>query len=78
MITRAGPQDVELVLAMSAEFNEIDGHPHDESRVRAALAPLLRGDELGLVYLVGVPPVGYAVVTWGYSIESVGPGCPGR
>jgi GNAT superfamily N-acetyltransferase len=72
MITRARSQDLPLILAMSAEFNEIDGHAHDESRVRAALAPLLRGDDLGVVFLVGEPPVGYAVVTWGYSIESGG------
>jgi GNAT superfamily N-acetyltransferase len=72
MITRARSQDLPLVLAMSAEFNEIDGHSYDESRVRASLAPLLRDDDLGVVYLVGEPPVGYAVVTWGYSIESGG------
>ncbi len=40
--------------------------------MRAALHPLLRDDELGLVYVFGEPPTGYAVVTWGYSIESGG------
>ena len=72
MITRARSEDLALLLEMSAEFNEIDGHPHEESRVRAALSPLLQDDDLGVIYLLGEPPVGYAVVTWGYSIESGG------
>jgi len=72
MIRRARLEDLDALAALSAEFNEIDGHPHDDARVRAALIPLLRDDELGVVYLFGEPPNGYAVVTWGYSIESGG------
>lgn len=71
-VSLAGPGDVELLLAMAAEFNQIDGHPHDDARVRAALLPLLVDDHLGIVYLLGEPAIGYAVVTWGYSIESGG------
>ena len=72
MISRAGLEDLEALASLSSEFNEIDGHPHDERKVRAALIPLLRDDSLGVVYLFGEPPDGYAVVTWGYSIESGG------
>ena len=72
MIRRARLEDLDVLAALSAEFNEIDGHAHDDTRVRAALAPLLRDDELGVVYLFGEPASGYAVVTWGYSIESGG------
>ena len=72
MIRRARLDDLDQVVSLSAEFNEIDGHVHDDARVRAALDPLLRDDELGLVYVFGEPPTGYAVVTWGYSIESGG------
>jgi GNAT superfamily N-acetyltransferase len=72
MIRRARLDDLDQVVSLSAEFNEIDGHAHDDARVRAALHPLLRDDELGLVYVFGEPPTGYAVVTWGYSIESGG------
>ena len=72
MISRAQPDDLDLLATLSAEFNEVDGHTHDESRVRAALSPLLTDDLLGVVYLLGQPPEGYAVVTWGYSIESGG------
>lgn len=72
MIRRAGLGDLDVLATLSAEFNEIDGHPHDDARVRAALAPLLVDDALGVVYLFGEPASGYAVVTWGYSIESGG------
>ena len=72
MIARAGPEDLRLLVELSAEFNEIDGHVHNDNRVRSALIPLLRDDALGIVYLLGEPPAGYAVVTWGYSIESGG------
>ena len=72
MIRRAGLEDLELLAALSAEFNEIDGHSHDDARVRTALTPLLVDDALGVVYLFGEPASGYAVVTWGYSIESGG------
>jgi GNAT superfamily N-acetyltransferase len=72
MIRRARLNDLDLLAGLSAEFNEVDGHAHDDARVRAALTPLLRHDDLGIVYLFGEPPNGYAVVTWGYSIESGG------
>jgi GNAT superfamily N-acetyltransferase len=72
MITRAQPHDLEVLVALASEFNQIDGHRHDESRVRAALSPLLQDDALGIVYLLGESHDGYAVVTWGYSIESGG------
>ena len=72
MIRRGRLEDLDVLAALSAEFNEIDGHAHDDTRVRAALTPLLRDDELGVVYLFGEPASGYAVVTWGYSIESGG------
>ena len=72
MIARARPEDLGLLLELSAEFNEIDGHVHNDDRVRSGLIPLLRDDGLGVVYLLGEPPAGYAVVTWGYSIESGG------
>jgi GNAT superfamily N-acetyltransferase len=72
MITRAGVDDLELVAQLSAEFNHIDGHDHDDAKVRTALIPLLESDDLGVVYLIGGPHAGYAVVTWGYSIESGG------
>lgn len=53
----------------------MDGHPFDPEMVGRALRPLLAADELGVVWLImdeGGGPAGYAVVTWGYSLESGG------
>ena len=52
----------------------LDGHAFDAARVEPALRPLLDGDELGVVHLVEEEgwALGYAVVTWGYSLESGG------
>jgi ribosomal protein S18 acetylase RimI-like enzyme len=63
--------DLDLLLILSAEFNEIDRHPYNPDRVRRAMVPLLRSDDLGVVYVLG-DGLGYALVTWGYSIESGG------
>jgi GNAT superfamily N-acetyltransferase len=74
MFRLATPDDVESVTALVAEFCEIDDHEFDADRVQRALRPLLAGDAFGVVWLVvdGNAPVGYAVVTWGYAIESGG------
>ncbi len=72
MIRPARFEDLDLLAALSAEFNKVDGHSHDDTRVRASLTPLLLDDTLGVVYVFGQPANGYAVVTWGYSIESGG------
>jgi len=75
-IARAGTDDLPDLLPLIAAFCEIDRHPYDEATVTAALGPLLADDQLGQVWLVraepGAAPVGYAVVTWGYSLESGG------
>jgi len=70
-IRRANLADLEVLLVLSAEFNEIDRHTHDPVRVRKAIEPLLTSDDLGVVYIFG-DDLGYALVTWGYSIESGG------
>jgi ribosomal protein S18 acetylase RimI-like enzyme len=60
---------------MIREFYELDVHDYDEQRVVSALDPLLRHDLVGQVWLVddGTGAVtGYAIVTWGYSLESGG------
>lgn len=75
-ITRAAPEDLPALLPLVAAFCELDRHPFEEDRVVRALVPLLADDSFGQVWLVGDPaggaPVGYAVVTWGYSLESGG------
>ncbi len=71
-LRRAIATDLPLLLQFIAEFCEVDRHDYDEERIRPALDPLLRGDEHGLVWIIGDPPQGYAVITWGYSLESGG------
>jgi len=66
--------------ALMREFYEIDQHEWHEGAVCTALAPLLADDQVGQVHLVapnglGSVVVGYAIITWGYSIESGGREC---
>jgi ribosomal protein S18 acetylase RimI-like enzyme len=75
-VYRAGPDDLAALLPLVHEFCVADRHEFDEERVTRALRPLLAGDEHGQVWLAGAGngagPAGYAVVTWGWSLESGG------
>jgi GNAT superfamily N-acetyltransferase len=74
-LRRAEPADLDVLLPLIAEFYEVDHHAFDESVLRAALAPLLTGDALGQLWLIladSGDAAGYAVLTWGYSLESGG------
>jgi hypothetical protein len=44
--------DVDLLLRMMREYYAFDHHPFDPEKARAALTSLLRGAELGRVWLV--------------------------
>ncbi len=76
LIRRAAPDDTETVVELVAEFCAIDGHPFDPDMVRRALGPLVdEGPEApGLILLATRDLIadGYAVLTWGYSLESGG------
>ncbi|MPY95012.1 MAG: GNAT family N-acetyltransferase [Acidimicrobiia bacterium] len=77
MLRRAVPEDLDALVRLVEEFYEVDRYPFDEALVRGALLGLLEGDEHGVAWLVVGPgcadeALGYAVVTWGYSIESGG------
>jgi GNAT superfamily N-acetyltransferase len=75
-VRRAAPSDLDALLPLVAEFCAIDGHEYEPDRVVRALEPLLVGDDLGHVWVLdggsGQPPAGYAVVTWGHSLEAGG------
>ncbi|GAA3851870.1 hypothetical protein GCM10022243_16960 [Saccharothrix violaceirubra] len=69
MIRRASNDDLSTLLPLVREFYAIDGHDYDEPVVTAALGPLLADDRHGQVWLFDR---GYAVLTWGWSLESGG------
>ena len=71
VVRRAGPADLDRVVAMNRTFCELDQHPFDEHRVRTAFAPLLANDTHGVVWVTDRPE-SYAVLTWGWSIEAGG------
>ncbi|MBB5960016.1 GNAT superfamily N-acetyltransferase [Saccharothrix tamanrassetensis] len=58
-----------MILPLVREFYAVDGHDYDEARLTSAFGPLLADDRYGQVWLFDT---GYAVVTWGYSLESGG------
>lgn len=70
-IRRADVADLATLTELHRQFCEIDGHSFDESRAATALTPLLHDDRHGIV-LITNGPAGYAVLTWGWSIEAGG------
>ena len=73
LLRPAGPRDLDTLLALIREFYLEDGHPYDERKLTSALGPLLENEQYGIVWLIDEPPAGYAIVIWGYSLESGGP-----
>jgi len=76
VIVRAGPDDLELLIALNAEYCAADGHVFDPETAANGFTPLLADDRHGAVWLVhciggGSPDVvdGYAVVAWSWSVE---------
>jgi GNAT superfamily N-acetyltransferase len=75
VIARARVADEAVLLPLIREFYEVDRHPFERERVLAGLRPLLADDRHGQVWLIREPGAevgGYAVVTWGWSLESGG------
>jgi ribosomal protein S18 acetylase RimI-like enzyme len=73
-IRRAVNTDLERLIGLHEQFCAVDGHEFDERRARAAFGPLLADDDRGVVWLAETPAatLGYAVLTWGWSIEAGG------
>lgn len=67
----AGPDDLAALEPMVAAYHAEDGIPSDPDHRTAAIAPLLDGSPHGCVYIIGPrrAPVGYLVVTFGWSVE---------
>lgn len=67
----AGDADVDTILAFMRPFYEHDKVPFDEALARRALARIVRDRALGRVWVIcdGADPIGYVVLTLGYSLE---------
>jgi GNAT superfamily N-acetyltransferase len=73
-IRHAVREDLDGLVGLCERFYEIDRQDFDEDRVRSALTSLLDSPDRGFVLVTGGvgSPTGYAIVTWGFAIESGG------
>jgi GNAT superfamily N-acetyltransferase len=70
----ATSEDYQDLIPLIKEFCEIDNHEFDDTRIKKSLVPLLKDAVLGRVIILEVEGElkGYAVLTWGWSLESGG------
>ncbi|MBE9638088.1 GNAT family N-acetyltransferase [Salipiger mangrovisoli] len=70
----AGADDLERLLPMVVSLQAERQQQPDEALITAALTPLLEGAPQGAAWLIGPrkAPVGYVVVSFGWSLESGG------
>jgi GNAT superfamily N-acetyltransferase len=70
----AAEADADTLLAMMREYYAYDGHAYDATRARLALLDFLREPSFGRAWLIcdRNTPVGYIVLTFGYSLEYLG------
>ena len=65
--------DLDVLMTMMEDFNRFEGIAWTREAGEAPLRRLLADDSLGFVALArdeaGAPPLGYAVVTFGYDLE---------
>ena len=74
MIRQAVPADLEALLGLLASFSEEAGTNFGREHLLAGLEPMLNNQDLGLVFVSEIDSVlvGYAVIGWGWGIESGG------
>ena len=74
MIRQAVPADLEALLRLLTSFSEEAGTNFGREHLLAGLQPLLSDQDLGLVFVAEIDSVlvGYAVIGWGWGIESGG------
>ena len=73
-LTAIAPTDLSLLEQLVRAYYLEDGHAFHENRQLPALAALAADEPLGRAWLVrhGERPVGYAVLTWAFSVEAGG------
>lgn len=67
----AGPDDLDRLLKLTADFSAEMGIENDADHRGKALMPLLEGSPHGAVYVIGPAksPVGYVILSFGWSLE---------
>jgi ribosomal protein S18 acetylase RimI-like enzyme len=67
----AKPEDLDRLLPLVSAFHDEEGLQSTNEQRANALIPLLEGSPHGAVYMIGPSrgPIGYIVVTFGWSIE---------
>ena len=70
-VLRAGPPDLERLIALMTEFYAEADFPLNPARAAAAFLPLLERDDLGCVWLLRADgaAVGYVALTYCWSLE---------
>jgi len=70
----ATENDAGILLEMMREYYAFDGHAFDPERAQVALLAFLRETTFGRAWLIcdDAAPVGYIVLTLGYSLEYLG------
>ncbi len=74
LLRLATDADADLLLEMMQEYYRFDGHAFDKPKAQSALLNFLRDPSFGRAWLIceQQTPVGYVVLTFGYSLEFLG------
>jgi GNAT superfamily N-acetyltransferase len=70
----AGPEALDRLMPLMTRFHAERGLPHDDDHRRAMSEPLLAGNPLGAIWLIGPQraPLGYVLVSFGWSTARAG------
>ena len=66
---RAAVDDVPALLALHERFYREEGYPYAHAAMERALRELIANAAYGRAFVAGDPPVGYLLVTFGFSVE---------
>jgi GNAT superfamily N-acetyltransferase len=66
---RAIAADVPSLLDLQQRFYAQEGYPYDRASMDRSMRELIANDTLGRLFAIGEPPVGYLIVTFGFSLE---------
>ncbi len=70
----ANDSDIEILVEFMRQFYAIDGYPFGEVAARRAMGKIVQDPALGRAWMIcdGDVPIGYIVLTFGYSLEYQG------